>query len=149
MKPQTYCCYSVTKSCPTLCDPMDCSTLKFPCPSLSPGVCSNSCPESVILSNHLILCRPLLLLPSIFSSIRVFSNESPLHSRWPKYQNFSFSICPSHEHSGLISFRIDWFDFAVQGTQESSPASQFKSISSSVLSLLSNSHICTWLLEKS
>ena len=71
--------------------------------------------ESVMPPNHLNLCRPLLL-PSIFSSIRVFSNESPLHSRWPKYQNFSFSICPSHEHSGLISFRIDWFDFAVQGT---------------------------------
>ena len=119
MKPQTYCCYSVTKSCPALCDSMDCSTLKFPCPSFSPGVCSNSCPESVMLSNHLILCRPLILLPSIFPSIRVFSNESPLHSRWTKYQSFSFSICPSHEHSGLISFRIDWFDFAVQATLKS------------------------------
>ena len=137
MKPQTYCCYSVTKSCPALCDSMDCSTLKFPCPSFSPGVCSNSCPESVMLSNHLILCRPLILLPSIFPSIRVFSNESPLHSRWTKYQSFSFSICPSHEHSGLISFRIDWFDLcAGQGTlQESPPAPQFKSINSLVLSL--------------
>ena len=88
-------------------------------------------------SNHLILCRPLLLLPSIFPSIRVFSNESALHIRWPKYWSFSFNISPSNEYSGLISFRLDWFDFlAVQGTLESSPTPQFKSISSSVLSLL-------------
>ena len=66
--------------------------------------------ESVVPSNHLILCRPLLLLPSIFPSIRVFSNESVLHVRWPKYWRFSFSISPSDEYSGLISFRIDWFD---------------------------------------
>ena len=73
--------------------------------------------ESVMPSNHLILCRPLLLLPSIFTSIRVFSNESALHIRWPKYWSFSFSISPSNEHSGLISFRVDWLDlFAVQGT---------------------------------
>ena len=71
--------------------------------------------ESVMPSNHLILCRPLLLLPSIFPSIRVFSSESVLHIRWPKYWSFSFSISPSNEYSGLISFRIDWFDFlAVQ-----------------------------------
>ena len=71
--------------------------------------------ESVMSSNHLILCRPLLLLPSIFSSIRVFPNESVLRIRWPKYWNFSFSISPSNEYSGLISFRIDWFDLlAVQ-----------------------------------
>ena len=76
--------------------------------------------ESVIPSNHLILCRPLLLLPSIFPSIRVFSNESVLHIRWPKYWSFSFSISPSNEHSGLISFRIDWFDLlVVQGTLKS------------------------------
>ena len=66
--------------------------------------------ESVVLSNHLILCRPLLFLPSIFASIRVFSNESALHIRWPKYWSFSFSLSPSNEYSGLISFRIDWFD---------------------------------------
>ena len=73
--------------------------------------------ELVISSNHLILCHPLLLLPSIFSSIRVFSNESALHIRWPKYWSFSFSISPSNEHSGLISFRMDWLDLlAVQGT---------------------------------
>ena len=71
-------------------------------------------------SNHLILCRPLLLLPSIFPSIRVFSNESALHIRWPKYWSFSFNISPSNEYSGFISFRIDWFDlFAVQGTLKS------------------------------
>ena len=75
--------------------------------------------ESVMPSNHLILCRPLLFLPSIFPSIRVFSNESALHIRWPKYWSFSFSISPSKEYSGLISFRIDWFDLAVQGTLKS------------------------------
>ena len=75
------------------------------------------CIELVIPSNQLILCPPLLLLPSIFPSIRVFSNESVLHIRWPKYWSFSFNICPSNEYSGLISFRIDWFDLlAVQGT---------------------------------
>ena len=74
--------------------------------------------ESVMPSNHLILCRPLLLLPSIFPSIRVFSNESVLHIRWPKDWSFSFSISPSNEYSGLISFRMDWLDLlAVQGTQ--------------------------------
>ena len=78
--------------------------------------------ESVMTSNPLILCSPLLLLPSVFPSIRVFSNESVLHIRWPKYSSFSFSISPSNEYSELISFRIDWFDIlAVQGTQESSP----------------------------
>ena len=76
--------------------------------------------ELVTPSNHLILCRPLLLLPSIFPSIRVFANESVLRIRWPKYWSFSFSISPSNEYSGLISFRIDWFDlFAVQGTLKS------------------------------
>ena len=76
--------------------------------------------ESVMPSNHLILCHPLLLLPSIFPSIRVFSNESALHIRWPKYWSFSFSITPSSEHSGLISFRMDWLDLlAVQGTLKS------------------------------
>ena len=76
--------------------------------------------ESVMPSNHLILCRPLLLPPSIFPSIRVFSNESVLCIRWPKYWSFSFSISPSNQYSGLISFRIDWFDLlAVQGTLKS------------------------------
>ena len=76
--------------------------------------------ESVVPFNHLILCRPLLLLPSIFPSIRVFSNESALHIRWPKYCSFSFNISPSNEHPGLISFRMDWLDLlAVQGTLKS------------------------------
>ena len=94
---------------------------RLPCPSLPPGVCSNSRPfKSVMLSNHLILCHPLLLLPSVFPSIRVFSSESALLVRWPKYCSFSFSNSPSNEYSGLISFRIDWLDlFAVQGTLKS------------------------------
>ena len=76
--------------------------------------------ESVMLSNHLILCHPLLLLPSIFPSIRVFSNDSILHIRWPKYWSFSFSISPSNEYSGLISFRMDWLDLlAVLGSLKS------------------------------
>ena len=76
--------------------------------------------ELVMPSNHLILCHPLLLLPSVFPSIRVFSNESVLHIRWPKYWSFSFIISPSSEHSGLISFRMDWLDLlAVQGTLKS------------------------------
>ena len=76
--------------------------------------------KSVMPSNHLILCHPLLLLPSIFPSIRVFSSESVLHIRWPKYWSFSFNISPSNEYSGLISFRIDWFDlYAAQGTLKS------------------------------
>ena len=76
--------------------------------------------ESVMPSSHLILCRPLLLLPPIFPSIRVFSNESALHIRWPKYRSFSFNISPSNEHPGLISFRMDWLDLlAIQGTLKS------------------------------
>ena len=93
--------------------------------------------ESVMPSHHLILCHPLFLLLSIFPIIRVFSNESVLRIRWPKYWSFSFSVSPSNEYPGLISFRIDWFDIlAVQGTQESSPTPQFKSINSLALSFL-------------
>ena len=92
---------------------------------------------SVMPSNHLILCRPLLLLPSIFPSIRVFSNESALCIRWPKFWSFSFNISPSNEHSGLISFRMGWLDLpVVQGTLESSPIPQYKSINSLALSFL-------------
>ena len=95
--------------------------------------------ESAMTSNHLILCCLLLLLPSIFASIRAFSSQSAVRIRWPKHWNFSSSINPSNEDSGLISFRIDWFDLlVVQGTLESSLAPQFKSISSSALS----SQIC-------
>ena len=91
------------------------------CPSPTPGACTISCPiELVMPANHLIFCHPLLLLPSIFPSIRVISNESALRIRWPKYWSFSFSISPSNEYSGLISFRIYWFDLlAIQGTLKS------------------------------
>ena len=95
---------------------------KLPCPSLSPGVCSDSRPlnRSVTLSNHLNLCHPLLLPPSIFPSIGVFSNELVFHIRWPKYWSFKFSISPSNEYLGLIYLWIDWLDLlAVQGTLKS------------------------------
>ena len=93
--------------------------------------------ESVMPSTHLILCRLLLLPPSIFPSIRVFSDESALHIRWPKYWSFSFNISPSNEHPGLISFRLDRLDLlAPRGSQKSSPTAQFKSINSSALSFL-------------
>ena len=96
------------------------------------------CIELVMLSSHLILCHPLFLLSPILPSIRVFSNESTLPMRWPKYWSFSLSISPSNEHPGLVSFRMDWLDLlAVQGTlQESSPIPQFKTIKSSALSFL-------------
>ena len=107
---------------------------RLPCPSLCPGVCSDSCPLSQWC--HLTPSHPLLplllLLPSIFPSIRVFSSESALHIRWPKYWSFSFSISPSNECSVLISFRIDWFDLhAVQGTFKS--LLQHHSLKSSIL----------------
>ena len=94
--------------------------------------------ESVMPSNHLILCGPLLLLPSIFPSIRVFSSELALCIRWPKYWSFSFNISPSNEHPGLISFRMEWLDLLAtpRDSQESSPTPEFKSISSSALSFL-------------
>ena len=94
--------------------------------------------ESVMPSSHLILCHPLLFLPSIFPSIRVFSNKSVLHIRWPKNWSFSFSISPSNDNSEMISFRIGWLDLlAVQGTlKESSPTPHLKSINSSLLSFL-------------
>ena len=94
----------------------------LPCLSPTAGIYSNSSNESGMPSNHLILCHPLLLPPSIFPSIRVFSNGSVLHIRWPKYWSFSFSIGPSNEYSGLISFTKDWLDLlAVQGTLKSLP----------------------------
>ena len=109
---------SVAQSCPTLCDPMNHSTPGLPVHHWSSLKLMSI--QSVMPSSHLILCRPLLLLPSIPPSIRVFSNESTLCMRWPKYWSFSFSISPSNEHPGLISFRMDWLDLlAVQGTLNS------------------------------
>ena len=106
--------------------------------------------ESVMSSSHLILCCPLLLLPPIPPSIRVFSNESTLRMRWPKYWSFSFSINPSNEHSELISFRMDWLDLlAVQGTLVfSNTTIQKHQFFSTQPSSQSNSHIHTWPLEK-
>ena len=111
----------------------------------TPRACSELAIESVMPSNHLILCCPLLL-PSIFPSIRVFSNESALSIRWPKYWSFSFNISPSNEYSGLISFRVDWSDFlAVQGNSRifTNTTVQEYQFLSAQFSLWSNSHIHT------
>ena len=110
----------VAQSCLTSCDPMDCSPPGLPVHHQLSKFTKPMSIESVMPSNHLILCHPLLLLPSIFPSIRVFSNESALCIRWPKYWSFSFNISPSNEHPGLMSFRMDWLDLlAVQGTLKS------------------------------
>ena len=111
---------SVAQSCPTVCNPVNRSTPGLPVHHQLPKFTQTQSIESVMPSSHLILCRPLLLLPSIPPSIRVFSSESTLHMRWPKYWSFSFSIIPSKEHPGLISFRMDWLDLlAFQGTLKS------------------------------
>ena len=111
---------------------------RLPCPSPTPGACSNSCPLSRWC--HPVIsfsCHPLLLLHSVFPSIKIFSKESVLHIRWPKYWIFSFSISASNEYSGLVSFRMDWFNLlAIQGILKSSSTPQFNSITSSVLSFL-------------
>ena len=122
---------SVSQSCLTLCDPMNHSTPGLPVHHQPRRLLKLMSVEPVMPSSHLILCRPLLLLPSTPPCIRVFSNEATLRMRWPKYWSFSFSISPSNEHPGLISFRMDWLDLlAVQGTlqHESSPTPQFKCI---------------------
>ena len=146
--PLPVCCYccSVAKSCLTLCNPMDCSTPGFPVLHYLPWSLLKFMPiESVMLSNYLILYCPLVLLPSIFPRIRVFTNESALLIRWPKYWSFSFSISPSNEHSGLISFRMDWLDLlAVQGILKSLLQDHRKhQFFSAQPSLGSNSHIHT------
>ena len=112
---------SVAKSCLTLCEPTDCSVLAgLPVHHPLPDLLRLMSIEWGMSSSHLVLCRPLLLPPSIFPSIRLFLNESALPIRWPKYWSFSFSISPSHENSGLISFRMDWLSlFAVQGPLKS------------------------------
>ena len=126
-----FCCCSVTQLCLTLCDPMGCSMPGFPVLHHPPELFKLMSTESVISSNHFILCCPLLVL-SIVSSIRVFFSESALLIRWPKYWSFSFSISPSNEYSGLISFRIDWCDrLAVQETLNS--LLQHHSLKASVL----------------
>ena len=111
---------SVAQSCPTLCNPMNRSTPGLPVHHQLHSPPKFMSIELVMPSNHFILCRPLLFLPSIFPCIRVFSNESALCIRWPKYWSFSFSISPSTEHPEMISFRMDWLDLlAVQGTLKS------------------------------
>ena len=146
---------SVTQLCSTLWDPMDCSMPGFPVHHQLPEPAQthvHRVGDTIQPSNHLIRCRPLLLLPSIFSSIRVFSSELVLRIRWPKCWNLSFSISLSNEYSALIAFRMDWLALlAVQGNLKSLlQQPQFKSINSSIaqLSLYSNSHIHIRLLEK-
>ena len=140
-----YCC-SVAKLCPTLCDPMNWSMPGFLVLYHLPELAQTHVHGVSDLTNHLVPCCPLLFLPSIFPSNRVFSNESALHIRWPKCWSFSFSISPSNEYSGLISFRIHWFDLlAVQGTLKC--FLQHHSSKTSILgtqpSLWSSSLICT------
>ena len=144
---------SVTQSLSdsTLCNPMNCSTPGLPVHHQLLESTQTHVHQSVMPSNHLILCRPLLLLPSIFASIRVFSNSSALHIRWPRYWSFSFNISPSNVHPGLISFRMDWLDLLeVQGTLKS--LLQHHSSKASVLQhsafFIVHSHIHTRLLEK-
>ena len=145
------CCCSAVQLCPVLCDPVVCST-----PALLVLPISRSLPRFmstalVMPSSHLILWCPVLLLLSIFPSIKDFSNELAVCIRWPKYWSFSFSISPSSEYSGLISFRMDWFDLlAVQGLSRvfSSTTVLKHQFFGSQSSLWSNSHIRTWLLEK-
>ena len=110
---------SVAQLCPTLCNPMDCSMPGLPITN-SPSLLKLMSIELMMPSSHFILCHPLLLPPSFFPIIRVFSNESALHIRWTKHWSFSFNISPSNEYSGLISFRMDWMDLlTVQGTLKS------------------------------
>ena len=115
-----FCCCSVAQSCLTLCNLMDCSTPGFPVLHHLPEFAQTHVQRVGDASNHLILCRPLLPWPSILPCIRVYSNESALHIRWPWYWSISLSTSPSNEYSGLISFGIDWFDlFTIQGTLKS------------------------------
>ena len=143
-----YCCWSVAKSCPTFCDSMGCSTPGSLSSTISQSFLKFTSFKSVMLSNHLTLCRPLFLLLSIFpaSGFFFFPSELALHIKWPRYWSFGISISPSSEYSGLISLRIDWFDlFAVQGTLKS--LLQHHSSKASVLRcsdyFMFQSHICT------
>ena len=137
---------SVAQSCPTLCNPMNRSTPGPPSITNSQSLLKLMSIESVMPSNHLILCRLLFLLPPVPRSMRVFSNESTLRMRWPKYWSFTSSIRPSNEHPGLIPFRMDWLDLlAVQGTLKSllQNHSQKHQFFSTQFSSQSNSHIHT------
>ena len=126
-----------TQSCMPLCDPWTVARQASLSITISQSLHKLMSIELVMPSNHLILCCPLLLLPSIFPRIRVFSNESALHIRWPKYWSFSFSISPSNEHPGLISIRMDYVDLLLsKDSQESYPTPQFISINSSALSFV-------------
>ena len=122
-------CHSVAQSCPTLCDPMACSTPGFPVLHHLPELAETHPIKSVMPSNHLILCLPLLLLPSVFPSIKIFSSKLALHIRWSKHWSFSFSISPPMNIQG-------WFPCSPRDSQESSPAPQFENINSLALSLL-------------
>ena len=141
---------SVAQSHLTLCDPMDCSTPGFLSITSSWSLLKLMSIELMMPSDHLILCRPLLLLPSIFPSIMVFSNKSVLHIRWPKYWSFSFSISPSNEYSGLISITTALISLQSKGLSRifSNITVQEHQIFGAQLSSQSNSHIHTWLLEK-
>ena len=119
---QPFCCCSFTKLCATLCDPMDCSSPDSLSFTISQSLLKLMSIELGMPSNHFILCRPLLLLPSISPSIRVFSNESALHNRWPKYWSFSFSISPSNKYSGLISFRTGLISLQSKGLSRVFPS---------------------------
>ena len=117
---RTFCCCSVNQLCPTLCDRIDSACQASLSYTISQSLFKLMSIDMVMPPNNLIFCHPLLLLTSVFPSVMVFSNESDLHIRWPKYWNFSFSISPSKEQTGRISFRMDWLDLlAVQGTLKS------------------------------
>ena len=145
------CCCLVTKSCPTL-RYHGLQHARLPCCSLSPQVCSNSCPwVSDMLSNHLILCHPLHLLPSVFPSIRVFYSEVALHIRWPKFWSFSFSIILSMNIQGWFPLRLTgWISLQSKGLSRvfSNTTVQKHQFFNAQLSLWSYSHIHTWLLEE-
>ena len=149
---QFCCCSLVTKLCPTFCDLMDRSILGSPVCYYSRRLLKFMSIELVMLPNHLIVCFLLLLLPSIFPSIKVFPNESALCIMWPKNWSFSFSVSPSNEHPGLISFRMDWLDLLdVQGTLMSllqHDSSKASILWCSAFFMVQFSHPYIWLLEK-
>ena len=140
------CCCLVTQLCLTLCNPWTAACQASLYFTISQSLLKLMSIELMMSSNHLILCRPLFFLPSIFPSIRVFSSESAHHIKWPKYRSFSFSIRPSNEYSGLVSFRMDWLDLlAVQGLSRvfSNTIVQKHQFFGAQLSSQSNSHIHT------